>query len=291
LLEFALVLNDGWGVVAEALENFARLCIESCSDKHLSLQRRPPWYRVSQISHVVLPEKMLLVIVETSISPPLIYITEIVRNVLKRHKVVVHRFSDALYKMLTNRMLVLEVGVEPDLQQSSDQQLLILARGDSRAFAALYSRHHQHLFAYAMSILHDRDLAEDVAEETFARLISHLGWLASTHRPVLPWMYRVARNRAMDELRRRSRVRLVGFIEIACSDPNDDAVKNIEAHAPEILNAISSLNPFECACVTLRHLEGMATRDVARELWCRPRKVTAALNHAYGVLRRKLSDI
>ena len=189
------------------------------------------------------------------------------------------------------RILVLEVGVEPNLQEKSDQQLLILAREDSRAFAVLYGRHQHHIYSYALSILHDRDLAEDVAEETFARLTSHLGWLASTRHPLLPWLYCVARNRAMDELRRRKREGLLGITEIACSDPDDDTVKNVEAHTPEILNAISSLSPFECACVTLRHVERMATRDVARELGCRPRKVTAALNHAYGLLRHKLSDI
>jgi len=188
-------------------------------------------------------------------------------------------------------MLVVEVGVEPNLQEKSDQRLLILAREDSRAFAVLYGRHHHHIYTYALSVLHDRDLAEDVAEETFARLTSHLGWLASTRRPLLPWLYCVAHNRAMDELRRRRREGLLGATEIACSDLDNGTVKNVEAHAPEILNAISSLNPFECACVTLRHVQRMATKDVARELGCRPRKVTAALNHAYGLLRRKLSDI
>ncbi|MFA4932163.1 MAG: RNA polymerase sigma factor [Caldisericia bacterium] len=181
--------------------------------------------------------------------------------------------------------------METNLQEKSDQQLLILAREDSRAFAALYGRHHHHIYSYALGILHDRDLAEDVAEETFTRLTSHLGWLASTRRPLLPWLYCVARNRAMDELERRTRTGLLGVTEIVCSDCDDDTVKNIEAHAPEILNAVSSLNPFACACVTLRHVEHMATKDVARELECRPRKVTAALNYAYGLLRRKLSDI
>ena len=266
----------------------------------------------------------MLVVVETSISPPLIYITEIVRNVRITtnvpptyiplpllHIVVTHpgssrhvsapiawtnsgcavgRFIAVLLCALPVHMLVVEVGVEPDLQEKSDQQLLILAREDSRAFAVLYGRHHHHIYSYALGILHDRDLAEDVAEETFARLTSHLGWLTSTRRPLLPWLYCVTRNCAMDELRRR-REGLLGITDIACSDPDDDTVKNIEAHAPEILNAISSLNPFECACVTLRHVQRMATKDVARELGCHPRKVTAALNHAYGFLRRKLSDI
>src|SRR5450756_477445 len=143
---------------------------------------------------------MLLVVVETSISPPLIYITEIVRNVRITtnvpptyiplpllHIVVTHpgssrhvsapiawtnsgcavgRFIAVLLCALPVHMLVVEVGVEPDLQEKSDQQLLILAREDSRAFAVLYGRHHHHIYSYALGILHDRDLAEDVAEET-----------------------------------------------------------------------------------------------------------------------------
>jgi len=258
------------------------------------------------------------------IQPPLIYITEIVQNVRSTTSLppicalikllqglirpepsqhanalvawpnlgcAVGRFIAVLRNGLPAHILAVEVTVEPDLQEKSDQRLLILAREDSRAFAVLYSRHHRHVYTYALGILHDRDLAEDVAEETFAQLISHLGWLASTRRPLLPWLYCVARNRAMDELGRRTRTGLLGVTEIVCSDCDDDTVKNIEAHSPEILNAVSSLNPFECACVTMRHLERMATRDVARELGCRPRKVTAALNHAYGLLRRKLSDI
>jgi len=204
---------------------------------------------------------------------------------------VVGRFIAVLLCALLAHTLALEVGVESDLKEKSDQQLLILAREDSRAFAVLYGRHLHHIYSYARSILHEKDLAEDVAEETFARLTSRRGWLASTRRPLLPWLYCVARNRAMDELRRRRREGLLGVTEIACSDPDDDTVKDIEAHAPEILNAVSLLNPFECACVILRHVERMATRDVARELGCRPRKVTAALNHAYGLLRHKLSDI
>ena len=266
----------------------------------------------------------MLVIVETSISPPLIYITEIVQNVrITTNVPPIHapialphevtrpqppsmsprqllgqtadvpsgRFIAVLLCALPVHMLVVEVGVESDLQEKSDQQLLILAREDSRVFAVLYGRHHHHIYSYALGILHDRDLAENVAEETFARLTSRLGWLASTRRPLLPWLYCVARNCAMDELRRRRREGLLGITDIACSDPDDDTVKNIEAHAPEILNAISSLNPFECASVILRHIKRMATKDVARELGCHPRKVTAALNHAYGLLRRKLSDI
>jgi|GEM_PF-690846 len=260
----------------------------------------------------------------TSIQPPLTYITEIVQNVRitaslppicalitllqglihpesSQHAnalvawtnsgCAVDRFTAVLRNALPAHILTVEVGVETNLQEKSDQQLLILAREDSRAFAALYGRHHHHIYSYALGILHDRDLAEDVAEETFTRLTSHLGWLASTRRPLLPWLYCVARNRAMDELERRTRTGLLGVTEIVCSDCDDDTVKNIEAHAPEILNAVSSLNPFACACVTLRHVEHMATKDVARELECRPRKVTAALNYAYGLLRRKLSDI
>jgi RNA polymerase sigma-70 factor (ECF subfamily) len=182
-----------------------------------------------------------------------------------------------------------EAGVDTELPERGDQELLELARTDSQAFVVLYSRYYRHLRAYAMGILKDADLADDVAEETFARLTSRLGWLAVAHRPLAPWLFCVARNLAMDELRRQSRLRVLPDNAVSVSgDPPDDTV---EEHAQEIRNAIGALPPFECACVTLRFMEHRTTADIAQQLHCTPRQVTYALNYAYKLLRRNLSDI
>jgi RNA polymerase sigma-70 factor, ECF subfamily len=184
-----------------------------------------------------------------------------------------------------------EAGVETGLEERNDQELLELARTDSQAFAVLYSRYYRHLRAYATALLKDADLANDIAEETFVRLTSRLGWLAVARRPLAPWLFRVAHNLAMDELRRRSHSQTLVEETTAASDDPDETTEDIQSHVQEIRNAMSALPPFEYACVTLRFMEDRTTAEIARQLGCTPRQVTLALNYAYKVLRRTLSDI
>jgi len=181
--------------------------------------------------------------------------------------------------------------VETGLEKRSDQELLELVRTDSQAFAVLYYRYYRHLRAYAMGILKDADLADDVAEETFARLTSRLGWLAVAHRPLAPWLFRVAHNLAMNELRRRSHSQSLVEETVAASTDPDETTEDIQAHVQEIRNAMSALPPFEYTCVTLRFMEHKTTAEIACQLDCTPRQVTLALNYAYKVLRHALSDI
>ena len=181
--------------------------------------------------------------------------------------------------------------METGLEERNDQELLELARTDSQAFAVLYSRYYRHLRAYAMSFLGDADLADDVAEQTFAQLTSRLGWLAVAHRPLAPWLFRVAHNLAMDELRRRSHTATLVEETVTASTDPDETTEDIQVHVQEIRNAMSALPPLEYACVMLRFMEHRTTAEIAHQLDCTPRQVTLALSYAYKVLRHALSDI
>ncbi|MCX6097172.1 MAG: sigma-70 family RNA polymerase sigma factor [Caldiserica bacterium] len=161
--------------------------------------------------------------------------------------------------------------METGLEERSDQELLELARTDAQAFAVLYFRYYRHLRAYATALLKDADLANDIAEETFVRLTNRLGWLAVARRPLAPWLFRVAHNLAVDELRRRSHSQtLVEETTAASTDP-DETTEDIQSHVQEIRNAMSALPPFEYTCVTLRFMEHRTTAEMACQLGCTPR--------------------
>ena len=74
-------------------------------------------------------------------------------------------------------------------------------RGDDCAFEELFSRYRGPIRSYASGILSDRDRAENVTQEVF---ISALRRLRNTERPIAfrPWIYQIARNACIDELRR-----------------------------------------------------------------------------------------
>jgi RNA polymerase sigma-70 factor, ECF subfamily len=87
------------------------------------------------------------------------------------------------------------------------QQLLAARRGDPTAFESLVKRHQTPLYNFCLRLLGQPDDAADVAQETFVQLYSHLKRL-DEREPLSPWLFRVARNRCIDIIRRRRTVPL-----------------------------------------------------------------------------------
>jgi RNA polymerase sigma factor (sigma-70 family) len=89
------------------------------------------------------------------------------------------------------------------LRLRSDDQLLALFRaGNDEAFRVIHDRYHQRLFAYSRQMLSgSRQDAEDALQDVFIRAYAAL---RSSDRPVAlkAWLYRVAHNRCVDQLRR-----------------------------------------------------------------------------------------
>jgi RNA polymerase sigma-70 factor, ECF subfamily len=80
-----------------------------------------------------------------------------------------------------------------------------MRRGDPAAMDALYAEYGGTVFAYLMRALGDRTAAEDVHQQVFAELWERTGSYDPERAGLLTWILTVARSRAVDHLRRRSR--------------------------------------------------------------------------------------
>jgi RNA polymerase sigma factor (sigma-70 family) len=135
----------------------------------------------------------------------------------------------------------------------TDERLVALVRsGDDRAFAVIHDRYRERLIAFARRLLagtgHD---AEDVVQDSFIRALAGLRATdAAMH--LRPWLYMIVRNRAMDELRRPSRV------------------------AAE-LDDVVHLHPVEDADPARRAIEREQLRDVVAEIGRLPERQRLAL--------------
>src|SRR5215471_13789982 len=87
------------------------------------------------------------------------------------------------------------------------QQVVAARRQEPGAFEALVRRHQGPLYNFCLRMLGQTEDAADVAQETFVLLYSHLGRL-DEREPLSPWLFRVARNRCIDLIRRRRTVPL-----------------------------------------------------------------------------------
>src|SRR5947207_12913619 len=122
-----------------------------------------------------------------------------------------------------------EVGFAHALQQdpledtTSDHALLEATRtGDQDAFAELVSRYRNQITSYIYRITNDYDGAVDLAQETFIRVYRAAARYQTTH-AFSTYIYRIATNLAISELRKRKRRRLVSLTGLLASDDGQEA--------------------------------------------------------------------
>ncbi len=166
-------------------------------------------------------------------------------------------------------------------------------RGDERAFEQLFSRYRGRIRGYASRILADHDRAEDVTQEVF---ISALRRLRDTERPIAfkPWIYQIARNACIDELRRTRRTLEVSLqdeqewpdSDLLAPDPGPDAVIESKQQFEDLRAAFRGVSELHRRILVLRELEGLSYREIGARLGMSRPVVESTLFRA----RRRLAE-
>ncbi len=88
----------------------------------------------------------------------------------------------------------------------NDAQIVALAREDpAAALDVIYKAYRSRIYSFLLRFFGDPELAADVAQDTFTKTYRTLPTLTRDHK-VLPWLYRIASNTAIDHARRRKRI-------------------------------------------------------------------------------------
>src|ERR1700704_749957 len=189
------------------------------------------------------------------------------------------------------------------VQKTSDHVLLeeTLA-GDEDAFAELVSRYRNQITSYIYRMTNDYDGAVDLAQETFMRVYRAAARYESTY-AFSTYIYRIATNLAISELRKRKRRRLVslpGFFqsndggeprEFQPSDGQplqDVALVDAERRAA-VQRAIGTLPDKYRAPLILRDVEGKSYDEISRILSTSEGTVKSRISRARGFLREKMT--
>jgi RNA polymerase sigma-70 factor (ECF subfamily) len=150
-------------------------------------------------------------------------------------------------------------------------------------FAALLDRYEQPLFGFLIVLLGDRDSAKDCVQDTFLRAYQNL----QRGKPVnAQWLYKVARNRAIDELRHQQRVR-------AEPHPVDEAALD-ESFASEGTRAVHrtllQLSPDDREVLYLAEVDGFTSFEIAAMLGIRAGAVRMRLSRAHLRFRQAYGE-
>ena len=94
---------------------------------------------------------------------------------------------------------------EKETEQSDEALLPALAAGEERAFLTVYRRRQASVFRYALHLAGDEDVAAEVVQETFLGLLRDASRLDPARGTVVAWLFAVARNQVLRQLRNRRR--------------------------------------------------------------------------------------
>ena len=193
-----------------------------------------------------------------------------------------------------------------DLQALSDQEVVSRARqGREAAYRELIRRYERPVFSLIYRMVRDRELAEDLSQETFVKVLNAI----ESYRPEYKfssWIFKIANNAAIDHLRRREldTLSLEGARDattperaeataLQISDKGESALDEMEARelGGAIERAISKLRPEYQSCILLRHVEDRSYEEISEILGLPLGTVKTYIHRARAELQRELGPL
>jgi RNA polymerase sigma-70 factor (ECF subfamily) len=196
-------------------------------------------------------------------------------------------------------------GLKQAFDATTDHRLLEASRaGDEAAFAELVQRYRHPITNYIYRLTNDYDLAVDLAQETFLRVY---GALARYHTNFAfsTYIYRIATNLAISELRRRKRRRFISLtaffqpngdngdgadFDLTDDRPLPDAKLVASERQRAIARAIASLPEKYRVPLILRDIEERNYEEIAQILHLSEGTVKSRISRARALLREKLRN-
>jgi RNA polymerase sigma-70 factor (ECF subfamily) len=185
----------------------------------------------------------------------------------------------------------------PEELNEDDQLMVRLQEGDARAFDELVDRHQGPLFGFFLKNTRDRQLSEDLSQEVMLR-VHRMFWDYLPVGRFKGWLFRIARNLLIDNVRRRSHDCLVKAVKGKFEDETD-ILQNVagsvltpeqrvdHGELAELVDALLDDLPEEQRLTfTLHHFGGLSLPEVAEVLDTSVPTTKSRLRLA----REKLSD-
>jgi RNA polymerase sigma-70 factor (ECF subfamily) len=173
-----------------------------------------------------------------------------------------------------------------------NSSLLQRARqGDESALSAIYEQCHAPIYRYIYFRVRNGPLAEELAAEVFVRMVNRIGSLKDRGRPVLAWLYTIARNLVIDHQRRSKLFTwspLQEEMEATADEHPVQVAENRQAMA-ELAQALDQLTEIQRRVIILKFIEGCSNQEIATMLGKDEGAIKSLQHRALGALRRALS--
>src|SRR6476660_8894503 len=158
-------------------------------------------------------------------------------------------------------------GPTPLLRLQSDERLVALTRrGQHAAFEVLCSRYQSRLLSFCRHMLSSREDAEDVLQEVFDAAFNAL---MADNRPinVRPWLYRIARNRSLNHLRRQQAIG-VDSMAVHFADHGKTTAEHVQGREAirELLEDVKTLPETQRTALLLREIDALSYEQISEAM-------------------------
>ena len=158
-------------------------------------------------------------------------------------------------------------GPSPFLKLQSDEKLVQLTRrGNQAAYEALVARYDARLLGFTRHMLGSREDAEDVVQETFAAAFNAM---VADDRPinVKPWLYRIARNRSLNHLRRNTAIAVDSF-DHHVSDHGQTTADKVHKREDfrQLMADVQDLPETQRTALLLREIDALSYDQIAESM-------------------------
>ena len=147
--------------------------------------------------------------------------------------------------------------------------LAAVAHGDEAAFEQLYTATRAKLYGVLLRILGRPELAEEVMQETYVKVWKMAGKFDPSVASPITWMVAIARNRAIDIVRKRTELSIEEepeAMDVAADSPVPLARREMTEELKRLLSCLGKLDPEKQRIVLLAYYSGWSREQLSRKL-------------------------
>ncbi len=190
------------------------------------------------------------------------------------------------------------------MQSLSDEQLMErFLEGRSGAFQTLVERHSGRIYNFVLRQVGDKDLAEDIVQDTFLRVVRSAKSFRAKAK-LTTWLYTIARNLCIDALRKAKHRRHASLDKplsqqdggatlldmVADDKPGHDSAARDRRFVAALEDALATLPDEQREVFLMREIQGLKFREIAEIVGIPENTVKSRMRYALEALRGHLAD-
>lgn len=157
---------------------------------------------------------------------------------------------------------------------------------DADALLELYERYYMSILNYVGYRVFDRECAEDLTADVFVRMVEKIDTFIPGKRPFLAWLYTIARNLIVDNLRRQAKVTILPIEEEVFSIYTESYENELIFVRESLRNALEKLTEEQRQVIVLKFVESRKNGEVAELMGKNERAIRSLQYRALAALQR-----